>query len=209
MRRPTLALSSSPPGLRRPRLHGRFHPVPQPGDQFTSVVDARSYHLIGIPVFIEIRVQPVHRSVQSLNRRRIIRLLRQVHRYIRQVRMRPVSPSPLLGNGFEVVRHRTPRLLRRLRKGSALELIFGVSEKPLARLCMVCYFSLCHLCFLMSALPHSPFQADAQQLLGLHGELERKLLENAPAEPVDNHVVGFFVVDPALLAVEELVVTHL
>jgi hypothetical protein len=71
------------------------------------------------------------------------------------------------------VGHRAPSLLGRLRKITLLKLLFSVSEKPFARIRMVRYLGLCQPFLLMPALPHRPLKTDTQQLLCLHGELER------------------------------------
>ena len=65
--------------------------------------------------------------------------------------MRSVPPSPLLGNGLDIVGHRAPSLFGRLRKVSPLKLLFGVSEKPFARIRMVRYLGLCQPFLLMPA----------------------------------------------------------
>src|SRR3990172_1967188 len=58
-------------------------------------------------------------------------------------------------------------------------------------------------------LANGPFQTHLQQLRGLHRELERQLLEHAPAKAVDDHLLGVLLRDAALPAVEELVVADL
>src|SRR3990172_1540069 len=67
------------------------------------------------------------------------------------------------------------------------------------------------LCFLPPGLTlaNGPFETHLQQLRGFHRELERQLLEHAPAEAVDDHLLGVLLRDAALPAVEELVVADL
>ena len=141
----------SPPRLRRTWVDRWPSSVLQSGDQFQGVFYAAANHRIGEPVLVEIRVQGSHRSIEIQNPARIIRLLRQVDDNVRQVRMRSVPPSPLLGNGLDIVGHRAPSLFGRLRKVSPLKLLFGVLEKPFARIRMVRYLGLCHPCLLMPA----------------------------------------------------------
>src|SRR5581483_2528747 len=64
-------------------------------------------------------------------------------------------------------------------------------------------------CLAAGILAHGSFQAQLQQLRGLHGELERQLLEDAAAEAVDDHVLRVLLGNAALHDVEELVVAHL
>src|SRR5438093_11492153 len=52
-------------------------------------------------------------------------------------------------------------------------------------------------------------EADAEQLLGLHGEFHGKLAEYPFAEAVDDHRNGRFGRDAALLAIENLIFTDL
>jgi hypothetical protein len=54
-------------------------------------------------------------------------------------------------------------------------------------------------------LPYAAFQADAQQLLRLHGELHRKFTEDLLAEAVHDHGDGIFGFQAALLQIEHLV----
>src|SRR5829696_5990847 len=54
-------------------------------------------------------------------------------------------------------------------------------------------------------LAHTAFETDPQQLLGFHRELHRQLLKDFLAEAVHDHRDGVLGVEPALLAVEDLV----
>src|SRR5688500_6470051 len=54
-------------------------------------------------------------------------------------------------------------------------------------------------------LPDTPLQTHPQQLLRLHRELHRQLLEYFLAEPVHDERDRVLRVEPALLAVEDLV----
>src|SRR3989454_11439104 len=58
-------------------------------------------------------------------------------------------------------------------------------------------------------LPNGPLQADAQEVLGLHGELHRQLLEDFLAESVDDHGDGVLGGETPLLAVEDLILADL
>ena len=58
-------------------------------------------------------------------------------------------------------------------------------------------------------LNYSDFQTDLQQLGSLHLEFEWQLLEDSPAESIDNHVVSILGRNAALLAVKKLVVANL
>jgi len=58
-------------------------------------------------------------------------------------------------------------------------------------------------------LSDASFQAHAQQLLRLDGELHRQLAEDLLAEAVHDHVDRVLERDAALLAVEELVLADL
>ena len=147
----------SPPRLRRTWVDRWPRTVLQSGDQFQGVFYAAANHRIGEPVLVEVCVQRSYRSIEIQNPARIVRLLRQVHDNVRQVRMRSVPPSPLLGNGLDIVGHRAPSLLGRLRKVSPLELLFSVSDKPFARLRVVRYLGLCHPCLMMpTSYPTAP-----------------------------------------------------
>src|SRR6185295_20386545 len=59
------------------------------------------------------------------------------------------------------------------------------------------------------SLPDASFKRDTHELLGLHRELHRELLEDLLAEAVDDHVDGVLGREPALAAVEELVLADL
>src|SRR5690606_11750699 len=61
----------------------------------------------------------------------------------------------------------------------------------------------------LRGLADRAFQADIQQVLGLDGELHRQLLEDLAAEAVHDHVDRVFLGQPALTAVEELIVADL
>ena len=58
-------------------------------------------------------------------------------------------------------------------------------------------------------LSHAAFQTDTQELLGFHRELHRQFAEYFLAEAADDHVDGIFRGQPALAAVEDLVLADL
>src|SRR5947208_14583696 len=60
-----------------------------------------------------------------------------------------------------------------------------------------------------SGLANGPLQADAQQVLRLHRELHRQLLEDFLAEAVDDHRDRVLGGEAPLLAVEDLVLADL
>src|ERR1039458_9034869 len=63
--------------------------------------------------------------------------------------------------------------------------------------------------FFQVHLPYASFQTHAEQLLRLHGELHRQLAEHFLAEPVHDHRNRVFARDPALPAIENLVLADL
>src|SRR3989338_703516 len=83
-----------------------------------------------------------------------------------------------------------------------------ISRTP-ALACKSLMISIVFVLFRFSRLANAPLQTDAQQLLGLHGELHRQFADNLLAEAVDNHRDGIFGREPALLAVENLVLADL
>ena len=97
-----------------------------------------------------------------------------------EVAMAPVRPTSIPGNRRHGMGRGAPHLLRALQIIAGFELAVGRFEEVLCRLYVLCRLQL----------SHCPFQADAQELLRLHGELERQLLEYPPTEAVDDHVVG-------------------
>src|SRR5215813_14793879 len=58
-------------------------------------------------------------------------------------------------------------------------------------------------------LPDAALEADAQQLLGFHGELHGQLTKDLLAEAIDNHRDRILSRNPALLTVEELILADL
>src|SRR5579862_2292803 len=58
-------------------------------------------------------------------------------------------------------------------------------------------------------LPDRPFERDAEELLRLERELHRQLLEDFPAEPADDQRDRVLGREPALLAIEDLVLPDL
>jgi hypothetical protein len=57
--------------------------------------------------------------------------------------------------------------------------------------------------------PTAPFEAEAHERLGFHGVLHGELVEDLPAEAVDDHRGGVLLGQAALAAVEELVLADL
>src|SRR3954468_2548201 len=62
---------------------------------------------------------------------------------------------------------------------------------------------------LRETLTDTAFQRDSEQLLRLHRELHRQLLENLSAESADDHRHRVLGADAALLAVKDLILTDL
>src|SRR5581483_4271111 len=71
---------------------------------------------------------------------------------------------------------------------------------------VACRFSISSIGNISS---HRAFQAHGEQVLRLHGELHRQLLEHRLAEAADDHVHGVLCRDSALETIKELVVADL
>src|SRR2546428_10295339 len=63
--------------------------------------------------------------------------------------------------------------------------------------------------FTIPASANAAFEADAQEVLGFDGELHGQLLEDFPAEAVDDHRDRVFGGQAPLLAVEDLILADL
>src|SRR5258705_13689051 len=60
-----------------------------------------------------------------------------------------------------------------------------------------------------SPSPNASLETDAEQLLGLHGELHRQLAEDLFAESIDDHTDGILHRQSSLPEVEDLILTYL
>src|SRR5687767_385778 len=76
---------------------------------------------------------------------------------------------------------------------------------PSARTCRFLMSSMCDV----PPLTDRSFERDAEQLLGFDGELHGQLPEDLPAETADDHVDRILGRQPALTAVENLVLADL
>src|SRR5205823_10310306 len=62
---------------------------------------------------------------------------------------------------------------------------------------------------LIASSPDAAFEADGEELLRLDRELHRQLLQDVPAEPVDDQRQRILVGETALAAIEQLVLADL
>src|SRR5689334_23479010 len=79
---------------------------------------------------------------------------------------------------------------------------FRISRSPIR----ACRFSMLNI---RTSSTHRAFEAHVQQVLRLDGEFHRQFLEDLAAEAVHDHVDGVLFREPALPAVEELVLADL
>src|SRR3954470_23293989 len=83
---------------------------------------------------------------------------------------------------------------------------FTSSDKPL-RMDFSPTFACRSLIFSMSA--DAPFERNVHELVRLHGELQRQVVEDLLAEAVDDHADGVLGRQPALAQIEELILADL
>src|SRR5688572_16893398 len=82
-------------------------------------------------------------------------------------------------------------------------------SRPSTLACRFWISSRCDIAYRPLSSADRAFQADRQQLLGLHRELHRQLAEDLLAEAVDDHRYRVLGLDAALVAVEDLVLSDL
>src|ERR1700687_5104773 len=88
---------------------------------------------------------------------------------------------------------------------SARSMPFRISRPSTA----TCRFLISSNAMIPNLSADAAFQADAEQLLGLDGELHRQRLQNFLAKSVDDQRHGLLLAEAPLAAIEQLVFTDL